>query len=343
MTYHDPDDVKIGWQALVAGDGNGYGMISNQFYEGFMRCGAHMIGHDEFGWDVAVCVSPPRSLIVGREKHREDLIFHTMFEGNPMPKHWPALLNKVGLVWVPSDWVKELFIANGVTTPIFKVGYAVDKHVYVPNRREVREEPFTVLIWGDSLSSRKNVTEAIKTFLRAELPNAICQIKVSDGIAPKGKISYNGVPQDNVFVNSQSWTRFELVKWLQSGDVGLYLSGGEGYGLMPQEAMATGLPMIVANNTGMREYINANNALLVECPTIELSQSMTSVYGEDFYTAKPDYDMAVDLLRYAYNNREKVYDLGMQGSADVTVSTWDDKAMEALYYIHEYAESIKKK
>lgn len=334
-------DIKIGWHAIVAGDGNGYGMIANQFYESFMRCGAHMIGHDEFGWDVAVCVTPPRSVLVGREKHREDLIFHTMFEASPMPEHWPSLLNKIGLIWVPSDWVKELFIANGVTTPIFKVGYAVDKNIYVPQKRVLRDDPFRVLIWGDSLSSRKNVTEAIKTFLRADLPNAECYVKVSDGIAPKGTISYNGVPKPNVHVNSESWNRFELVQWLQSGDVGMYLSGGEGYGLMPQEAMATGLPMIVANNTGMQEYVNPGNAMLVDCPTIERCETMSQVFNAEFFTAKPDYDMAVDLLRYAYHNREKIYDLGMKASAEVTISTWDDKALEALYYIHDYAESLK--
>lgn len=334
-------DIKIGWHAIVAGDGNGYGMIANQFYEGFSRCGAHMVGHDEFGWDVAVCVTPPRSLIVGREKFREDLIFHTMFEASPMPTYWPDLLNRVGLVWVPSNWVKELFIANGVKTPIFKVGYAVDKNIYIPRKRVVQEnEPFTVLIWGDGLMSRKNVTEAIRTFLRAELPNSRCLVKVSDGIAPKGMIRYNGVATNNVFVNSQSWTRFELVEWLHGGDVGMYLSGGEGFGLQPMEMMSTGLPVIIADNTGMREYANAGNSLLVNCSGQELCQSMTQTFNQDFYTARPDYDMAVDLLRYAYDHREEVYNLGMKASAEVTRSTWDDKALEALYYIHEYAESL---
>ncbi len=335
-------DIKIGWHAIVAGDGNGYGMIANQFYEAFMRCGAKMVGHDEFDWDVAVCVTPPRSLLVGREKHREDLIFHTMFEASPMPTHWPELLNRIGLVWVPSDWVKELFIANGVKTPIFKVGYPVDKNVYIPKRRQESDDPFTVLIWGDGLSTRKNILEAIKTFLRAELPNAVCQVKISDGIAPRAGVSWNGKPTGNVFINSESWDRFKLVEWLHSGDVCMYLSGGEGYGLMPKEAMCTGLPMIVANNSGMKEYLTPENALLVECPEIEICSTMSAVYYQDLYVAKPNYDQAVEHLRWAYNNRPALYEMGWKASQEVSVSTWDDKALEALYYIEEYAESIRK-
>jgi glycosyltransferase involved in cell wall biosynthesis len=120
----------------------------------------------------------------------------------------------------------------------------------------------------------------------------------------------------------------------------MYLSGGEGYGLMPQEAMATGLPMIVANNTGMKEYLTPQNALLVECPSYEKCDSMSAVFNMDLFVTKPNYDQAVEYLRWAYNNRETLPAIGEQGHKDATRATWEEVALEALFHIREYAKTL---
>lgn len=196
---------------------------------------------------------------------------------------------------------------------------------------------------GDGLMTRKNVLLSIKAFLQANLPNSYLEVKISDGIAPRAGIMWNGKPAENVIINSDPWTRMDLVQWLHSGDVGMYLSRGEGYGLMPMEAMATGLPMIIADNTGMREYASTDVALMVDCPTTAIDESLTAAYGETHFSVHPDFDQAVEQLRWAYRNRPQLYDLGEKGSAHVTRRTWDEVALEAMYQITEYANSIKVK
>ena len=341
-TIEEDTRPKIGWHNIVSSDGTGYGMVGSMLYEAFLRNGGRMVGHTDLDWDVHVCVSPPRSIYIGREKFREDIILHSMFEATPLPSTWPNILNRCGLLWVPSQYVYDLYRDHGVTAPMFKVGYAVDNQMYTFKKREVTDEPFRVLVWGDGLMTRKNVLTSIKAFLKAELPNSFLEVKVSDGIAPRAGIMWNQKPVENVIINSDPWTRLDLVQWLQSGDVGIYLSSGEGYGLMPMEAMATGLPMIIADNTGMREYANKDVALMVDCPTTELSQSLTAAYGESHFTVVPDFDQAVEHLRWAYHNRTQLYELGEKGSAHVTRQTWDEVALAAMYHITEYANSIKR-
>jgi len=335
------DDIKIGWHTIIDTTGTGYGMIGSELYNSFVDVGATMVSHTGFDWDVSVCVSPPRSILIGREKKREDIIFHTMFEAFPMPPEWPHVLNRAGLVWVPSQFVYDLFEQSGVKTPMFKVGYAVNKDLYGFVEREIHDDkPFKVLAWGDGLMSRKNLLHTMKTYMRANLPNATLEVKVTDGIKPQGTITWNGNVRDDITIHSEEWRRVDLIKWLQGGDVGIYLSGGEGYGLMPQEAMATGLPMIVANNTGMKEYLTPQNALLVDCLSHEKCESMSAVFNMELFVTKPNYDQAIDHLRWAYNNRETLLDMGTQGYRDATNTTWEEVALEALYHIREYAKTL---
>ena len=86
----------------------------------------------------------------------------------------------------------------------------------------------------------------------------------------------------------------------------LFLSKGEGFGMPPREAMATGMPVIFANNTGM--------------------ESMDSIYNWGIRTAKtepsplggnwriPDWDQAIDAMRWVYEHQEKAFSLAEQGA-----------------------------
>lgn len=319
--------MKLSWHAPDGEAGHGYATVGKKFHEVFKQQGATLLDADIFGWDALVVMSPPSSAHILGPALRPDIVFHTMTETNVLPPSWVAILNRVGLVWVPSMFVKEVFQENGVTTPIFCTGYGFDG---TPVKRAIQDH-FRVLAWGDDLHSRKNMLLAIKAFIAADLPNASLELKLNIG-HPLPQLYWNDGHKtyENIIIRHVTWGRERLDEWLLSGDVGLYLSSGEGYGLMPGEMMKTGLPMITVRHTGLTEYLRSDTILEVTCV-----EQASAFFNRRFHVAtatefQPQVESIVSQLRFAHAHREHISGLGMYGAESLHGYTWDKVGRSAL-------------
>ena len=340
-------DFKIAWAAWSNpnndANNHGYAHVGHKLFENIAKKPG-ILPHNMYfdSWDALVCVSTPAVFLLGPGKEkRPDVVFHTMFEAHPLPDGWVDNLNRAGLIWTPTNYWADQFRAQGVTTPIMVAGYGVDTKTYTyfdrSNRRSSR--PFKVLIWSELPISRKNVMASVAAFKRANLPNAVLEIKVMEfpGWSKETEITIDGecVP---LKMHVGSWKRDRLVRWLQSGDVGLYLSGGEGFGLMPMEMMATGLPVICAANTGMLEYLDDRvNAYCVPCREMRDVPSYQAAYGYKAQMAYPDVSVASELLRECYENRRAAYKLGTRAAEIVREEwTWEIAAESAVTQLRRH-------
>ncbi len=294
----------------------GYGVIGRWLKWALEQAGAEVV--TGFDYDLSVVVGLPWPWLIGKQR-RDDLIFHTMYEAFPAPPDWVEVMNRSRGVWAPSRWVRDLFVESGVTRPVLAAGYGVDTTIFRPTSRRGRSGPFRVLAWGRGLISRKNLIMAAKVFDAAGLPDAVLEIKVNadDAVAKDGPMP--GL--DNVIVRKADWSTFGVVSWLQGGDVLLYLSSGEGFGLMPLEAMATGLPVVCAANTGMLDYLTDDTALLVPCHNVQQAPLYQARFKHDAWFHQPDFDAAVEQLRWAYAHREDAYALG-ERAAQMVATNW---------------------
>lgn len=332
MSVIERPPLKVAVHSILHdNDAAGYGVVGNRIYHGLASAGATMLKGVDFGWDTMLYVSPPRAAFVGPYPYRNDVCWHAMFEAEPMPRGWVNILNRAELLWSPSQWVRELFIDQGVTSPIFVQGYAVDGSMYAYHKRE-KTEPFRVGIWADNLvASRKNALMAVKTFVGANIPNSELDIKLNDPLTSNiSTFTMDGKMLANVRIYSDPMPRWHLIEWIKSLHVGIYLSGGEGFGLMPLEMMATGLPMIVAHNTGMRDYLTPHVAKLVDCPTQEVSPYLTQTYDQETIVFRPDMDQAIDHLRWIYDHYDEALAMGLQAARHARRATWDDVGRNAL-------------
>lgn len=308
----------------------GYGVIGKMLAWSLEEAGVEIT--NGFDFDLSVVVGLPWSWIVGREDRR-DLVFHTMYEASPAPPDWVDVMNHSLGVWAPSKWVRDLFVESGVTRPVLVSGYGVDTDVFYPVSRRGRSGPFRVLAWGRGLISRKNLLLAMKAFDAAGLPDAVMEVKVNadDNVARSGPME--GL--ENVTVHRADWNLLTLVNWLQSGDVLLYLSSGEGFGLMPLEAMATGLPVICAANTGMLDYLSDHTALLVPSRPGQQAPLYAARFGHDARWYEPDFEAAVEHLRWAYANRAELYAIGERAATMAEDWTWRKAGDRAAALLHQ--------
>lgn len=336
------EKLSILQQGLIENhDGVGYGHAHTRIANALGAAGANMMMLHEFGWDCMLAVMPPRSSLIGPYKFRKDICLHTMFEARPVPAPWVDIMNRCNVIWAPTEFVREIFTEAGVTRPIFVQGYAVDSDIYPLVPRIEHEGPYKVLAWGDNLASRKNILGTIRAFHRAALPNSILEIKLNDPVMAEmvkftGRVTFDGVAAENIKFISEYWPRKRIVEWLCEGDLGVYFSGGEGYGLQPLEMMATGMPIICAYNTGMKDYLSEEHALLVQCPTMVKSASMSKAYDMDIEVPEPDWDEAIDKMRWAYHHRAEANAMGVRGAEFTRSWTWDDVGVKALAHLVEH-------
>jgi len=98
-----------------------------------------------------------------------------------------------------------------------------------------------------------------------------------------------------------------------AADVYASLHRSEGFGLGIAEAMQYGVPVVVADNSATREFCNAEDALLVPCRTVPITD--TSYVGAMKEFSEPDEAAAAVALRRLYDDRAIARKLGFRGKS----------------------------
>lgn len=308
-----------------------------------------------------------------------------MYECSPVPPPWAPILNRMGLVWVPSQHSKNLLVEGGVETPIMVCGYGIDPSAFYPIDRKGRDGPMKFIAWAQGLSSRKNALMSARAFLAAKLPEdeAVLEIKLNDGQGTPYFKDPDGNVHPNIWCIAANWDTRQVGDWLRGADCFIYLSAGEGFGLKPLEAMGTGLPVICTYNTGMKEYLTGQNALLVFPRFIDMASDLGEnhelaemdweynlqpilkdgrhtdlwakpiLLGQAFEVRQtahsyihrfnhpctfdyPDFDEAVAHIRWAFEHRDELYEIGQRGAETAQELTWARAGEKAFALLKEH-------
>jgi glycosyltransferase involved in cell wall biosynthesis len=244
---------------------------------------------------------------------------YTMFETTHPPKEWSKCLNMCRRIITPCHQNKKAFEDIGVTVPIHVVQHGVNPTAWPTLSAEVRgsrSQPFTFLCMA-GLTYRKNPVGAawafVKAFPRKEEVRLILKTREGRGFWHWE----NELPQDDriVLIKEES-TPTQMVEWMHRADCFLFLSRSEGFGLTPVQAMATGLPLIVSDNSGMSEYCDDRFNYPIPCREVPVPDCKHGGYPDDWgYCGnwwEPDEDAAIATMRQVYRNRD--YGIGKRAA-----------------------------
>ena len=148
----------------------------------------------------------------------------------------------------------------------------------------------------------------------------------------------------NVTYISATYDREQMRQMLLDADCFVFPTRGEGFGLTPLEAMATGSPSIVTGWSGVTEFIDKKDTLILKYQLVR-SHDFDSIYkdyyqpGEDSgYWAEADFEDLKAKMRWAYEHQKEAKEMGKRAAQRIAHEwTWSQKVDDLIRIINKYA------
>jgi glycosyltransferase involved in cell wall biosynthesis len=257
-------------------------------------------------------------------------IGYFIFEYTDIPKEWVDNMNQLDVVCTASKWGVEVLKKNGVTTKCVVVPGGVDTKIFYP-ANEKRNDGVTRFIHVGKAETRKGTIELLQAFNKTFKGDRSVELTI---LIDNGNITSKSFlnkcveekllihPVDNI--HPLSFIP-DLASLYRQHDCGVFPSKAEGIGLPITEAMACGLPVISSNYSGMSEYMNEENAILLKNNSIAkiYDPKYFPVAGERGTWAMPSIDEIGEKMLWVKNNIEEARKIGFRASEDMKKYSWE--------------------
>jgi glycosyltransferase involved in cell wall biosynthesis len=168
----------------------------------------------------------------------------TMWETTELPGSFIRWLGQYDQILVPCQHNAELFSSYHDDVSVVPLG--VDKDFWCP-----QPDPTGVFRFhaGGSLWLRKGLDVVVEVFNSLRLPDAELHIKAAPHASDVPKIK-----APNVFLHREWMSLEETRRWFGEAHTFVAVSRGEGFGLMPLQAISMGIPTILSDSSGQKEF-----------------------------------------------------------------------------------------
>ncbi len=288
---------------------NGYGYATQCMLNSLDRLG-YQVGVNDSSADVEIWFDQPQWWNFSKGPYK---IGYHPWESTKLMKGWSEIMNKTDEIWTPSpviaDWYRDL---SGVTAPVYVYEHGVD-HIWTPRKRT--DDGVITFLHVGTEAARKGGWDMVDYFRKAfpERKGVKLTLKMI-------KSGWNGVPElGGIRYLNNKMTFPELQDLFYDHHVYTYPSWGEGFGLTPLQAMATGMPTItVPGWAPYRRYTDSN---------LDVSHTMVDSPWPKIHPGqmmKPKGDDVIDAMRYAKDNYEACAEYAFDQASDIHIDyDWD--------------------
>ena len=274
-------------------------------------------------------------------KNESVKILLTMWEATKVNKTAIDTMNETNAVIVPCSWNKENFCQQGLKAPCFVVPLFVDRRIFFKKRTR-SDDKFIFGVVGDNI--RKDPKIVVKNFYKAFPNQNDVELHIKVTLNHRGILGHRGwggkFLDSRVKVFTCNMTDDELRFWYNSLDCLVSPSRGEGFGLMQLESMACGVPVIVSNYGGLREYFDDTVGFPMEYNE-DYVPPEHNIFSSYYWKNKSKWaeftnDSMIENMRFCYNNIEKVKEKGLLSIERSKQFTVQKTAQSILSIIKDY-------
>jgi glycosyltransferase involved in cell wall biosynthesis len=172
-------------------------------------------------------------------------IGYTPWESTELPDGWLERMNACDEIWATSEWVAGVYKRAGVKVPITVVHHGLDPK-WAPFKRESGE--VTNFFHHGEPALRKGGQMTLDAFRQAFGDREDVHLTFKANSQHYLRAWHDGkfmLPNyNNVTIITELYFENELVELYKTMDVMVYPTYGEGFGLIPLQALGTGMPVI---------------------------------------------------------------------------------------------------
>lgn len=304
----------------------GYGVAGERIFSSLELLG-HKVGYDTKDADVGISFCAPQAYKFYPHQYK---IGYTPWESTELPGGWLKHMNACDEVWATSPWVAEVYRNAGVTVPVHVYEHGINSK-WVPVERPKKDVIKFLHIGEPAL--RKGGQMAVDAFRAAfgdqqdvELTMKCYEQHWLRAWTEKG-FTTPDKGYSNVNIIPETISPNKLMALYHSHDVMVYPTYGEGFGFIPLQALATGMPTICTDDWApYKKYLGPLSL------SGRYDRSIWSVHPGNVYY--PKYDELVDLYKYAYNNIDDLKEYYMSQAPQIPEEfDWLKKTEEAWEHI----------
>jgi autotransporter strand-loop-strand O-heptosyltransferase len=278
-------------------------------------------------------------------------ILFTVWEATEYPQAFMDRLHLYDMMFVPSEWQRAASIAQGIPEEFVKVvPEGVSPYIYKPQDVPVgyKDGDIFNFVYVGQWQPRKSTEEICRAFINAFPDNNNVRLYLSaDTLFPSDdyksteeRLEAYGI-NDSRIIPVHFEEREDYIRRLQGAHCFVSCARSEGWGLPIIEAMACGIPTIVADWSGSTEY--AHDAIRV--PITKLIKPF-GIYGNwdvPGQWCEPDFKMLESRMKYVVNkyNYEKGRALEISERIRRDFS-WDAAAEKAFKHLQELHKTVER-
>lgn len=284
---------------------DGYGQSQAYLMKHLKQHGVN-ISKKHDGQNIGMCYYTP--VFADRLKTPIKVIY-SMFESTTIPTSWVRHLKRADKVIVPSEFCQEMFATRGIETTVVPLGYNHEEYRYI---ERPKHDVFTFLHYN-AFNIRKGFDLVFKAFTQ--------EFGIDEPVKMIFKTIHNKPPfpllkdqYPNIDVIKAEYSYQQMRDLLSQADAFVFPSRGEGFGLTPLEALATGLPTLIPNGSGMSEYFDPDYFYEIDingdCPAVYSNYAPSDV-GR---MIEPDLESLKKQMRYVYEHQDEARAKGKAGA-----------------------------
>lgn len=253
-------------------------------------------------------------------------IGNTMAENDTLGKPWIDACERLDYVLVPNAFQKRVF-ESAISKPVIIIPHGTETEKFPYYERPIRDTfTFGIVGW---LDNRKGAFEVIRAFASEFDRNEPVRLVLKTSNPAFGYYSFFTDPR--ITTINKLYDSTELASLYHSLDCFVFPSKAEGIGQPPREAMATGLPTIVTNWSGLED---------IAVPEYTYPLQPVSFTKRDGWEEQPGNWANIDIaelmyqMRYVYEHQQEAKEKGRRAAAWIrSEHSWENAALQMKNFL----------